>query len=129
MRKCCPAKNSTGYDSLDEERSNQKHFDYAFKELSDKPEVRAAFPTTTHLRARSSSHRLSSRHVLAVVRHYAKLITQPFGDRMIIASHRMYSSQRSAPATPYALTVKAKVPLGKLSLRTTQIRIRNAACS
>ena len=105
---------------LDEERSNQKHFDYAFKELSDKPEVRAAFPTTTLKGTQFKQPLLEFSGACAGCGEtpYAKLITQLFGDRMIIANATGCTSiwGGSAPATPYTVNREGKGPAWANSL-------------
>ncbi|NLL34486.1 MAG: pyruvate:ferredoxin (flavodoxin) oxidoreductase [Clostridiales bacterium] len=117
----CPAKNKAlVMTPLDEERSNQKHFDYAFKELSDKPEVRAAFPTTTLKGTQFKQPLLEFSGACAGCGEtpYAKLITQLFGDRMIIANATGCTSiwGGSAPATPYTVNREGKGPAWANSL-------------
>ena len=85
----CPAKTKALVMVPAEEQQHvQKHFDYAFEQLTEKPEVFEVFSETTIKGSQFKQPLLEFSGACAGCGEtaYAKLITQLFGDRMFIAN-------------------------------------------
>ena len=117
----CPAKTKAlVMTTLEEELHIQEHFDYAFENITYKPEVHEAFPVTTIKGSQFNQPLLEFSGACAGCGEtpYAKLITQLFGDRMLIANATGCSSiwGGSAPSTPYTVNREGKGPAWANSL-------------
>ncbi|NLM62016.1 MAG: pyruvate:ferredoxin (flavodoxin) oxidoreductase [Clostridiales bacterium] len=117
----CPAKTKAlVMTPLEEELHIQEHFDYAFENITYKPEVHEAFPVTTIKGSQFNQPLLEFSGACAGCGEtpYAKLITQLFGDRMLIANATGCSSiwGGSAPSTPYTVNREGKGPAWANSL-------------
>ena len=111
----CPSKNKAlVMKSLDSQMNEQPMFDYAVKEVADKPEVHEKFKETTVKGSQFKQPLLEFSGACAGCGEtpYAKLITQLFGDRMYIANATGCSSiwGGSAPSTPYTVNKEGKGP-------------------
>ena len=111
----CPSKNKAlVMKSLDSQMNEQPMFDYAVKEVTDKPEVHEKFKETTVKGSQFKQPLLEFSGACAGCGEtpYAKLITQLFGDRMYIANATGCSSiwGGSAPSTPYTVNKEGKGP-------------------
>ncbi len=117
----CPSKNKAlVMKSLDSQMNEQPMFDYAVKEVADKPEVHEKFKFTTVKGSQFKQPLLEFSGACAGCGEtpYAKLVTQLFGDRMFIANATGCSSiwGASAPATPYTKNKKGYGPAWQNSL-------------
>ncbi|MBC2870836.1 pyruvate:ferredoxin (flavodoxin) oxidoreductase [Bittarella massiliensis] len=104
---------------LDSQREKQPYFDYG-QELSPKPEVLEKFKPTT---VKGSQFRRPLLEFSGACggcgeTPYAKLVTQLFGERMVIANATGCSSiwGGSYPATPYTVTEEGRGPAWANSL-------------
>jgi pyruvate-ferredoxin/flavodoxin oxidoreductase len=114
----CPAKNKAlVMRPLDEVRTNQKYFDWAVAEISEKE---TGFDAATVKGSQFKQPYLEFPGACAGCGEtpYAKLITQLFGDRMFIANATGCSSiwAGSAPSTPYTVDKNGKGPAWANSL-------------
>ncbi len=96
------------------EKGQQQVFDYAVKEVADKPEVFEKFKDTTVKGSQFKQPLLEFSGACAGCGEtpYAKLITQVCGERMYIANATGCSSiwAGSAPSTPYTKNKEGKGP-------------------
>ena len=113
----CPAKTKAlAMKPIEEmlDKKQQEVFDYAVKEVSDKPEVFAKFADTTVKGSQFKQPLLEFSGACAGCGEtpYAKLITQVCGERMYIANATGCSSiwAGSAPSTPYTKNKEGKGP-------------------
>ena len=118
----CPGKKGAKaltMQSIDSQRPKQAVFDYALT-LEDKPEVHEKFKFTTVKGSQFKQPLLEFSGACAGCGEtpYAKLVTQLFGDRMMIANATGCSSiwGASAPATPYTKNKKGYGPAWQNSL-------------
>ncbi len=117
----CPAKNKalemTSFETMAE---TQPIFDYAFSTVTDKPEVHETFKQDTVKGSQFKQPLLEFSGACAgcVEPAYAKLVTQLFGDRMLISNATGCSSiwGGSAPATPYTVNKEGHGPAWANSL-------------
>jgi pyruvate-ferredoxin/flavodoxin oxidoreductase len=114
----CPAKNKAlVMKPLAEMMDEQKAFDYAVKEVSDK---QTGFAETSVKGSQFKQPLMEFSGACAGCGEtpYAKLVTQLFGDRMYIANATGCSSiwGGSAPATPYTVNKKGQGPAWSNSL-------------
>ena len=117
----CPAKNKAlVMVPIEEELHVQEHFNYAFEKLSEKPDIFDVFAETTVKGSQFKQPLLEFSGACAGCGEtaYAKLITQLFGDRMLIANATGCSSiwGGSAPSTPYTVNREGKGPAWANSL-------------
>ena len=98
----------------------QPIFDYAFSTVTDKPEVHETFKQDTVKGSQFKQPLLEFSGACAgcVEPAYAKLVTQLFGDRMLISNATGCSSiwGGSAPATPYTVNKEGHGPAWANSL-------------
>ncbi len=113
----CPAKTKAlAMKPIEEmlDKKQQEVFDYAVKEVADKPEVFAKFADTTVKGSQFKQPLLEFSGACAGCGEtpYAKLITQVCGERMYIANATGCSSiwAGSAPSTPYTKNKEGKGP-------------------
>ena len=114
----CPAKNKAlGVSSLADAMPQQKVFDYAVKEVSDK-ELPFKANTVKGSQFKKPLFEFSGACAGCGETPYVKLITQLFGDRMIIANATGCSSiwGASAPSIPYTTNKAGKGPAWANSL-------------
>lgn len=101
------------------EKSKQKNFDYA-QTLSCKPEVKEKFKDSTVRGSQFNKPLLEFSGACAGCGEtpYAKLVTQLYGDKMLIANATGCSSiwGSSSPSTPYTVNAKGKGPAWANSL-------------
>ena len=114
----CPAKNKAlVMKPLEENEYKQAQFDYAVKNVSEKA---LPFPKTTVKGCQFTQPMFEFSGACAGCGEtpYAKLITQLFGDRMIVANATGCSSiwGGSAPSTPYTVNKQGKGPAWANSL-------------
>ncbi|MBQ3404400.1 MAG: pyruvate:ferredoxin (flavodoxin) oxidoreductase, partial [Oscillospiraceae bacterium] len=114
----CPAKQKAlVMKPLDEQREEQKNFDYAVKNISFKD---TGFAETTVKGSQFKQPLLEFSGACAGCGEtpYAKLVTQLFGDRMYLANATGCSSiwGGSAPSTPYTVNKDGKGPAWSNSL-------------
>jgi pyruvate-ferredoxin/flavodoxin oxidoreductase len=117
----CPAKNKAlVMVPIEEELDVQEHFNYAFEKLSEKPDILEVFAGNTVKGSQFRQPLLEFSGACAGCGEtpYAKLITQLFSDRMMIANATGCSSiwGGSAPATPYTVNREGKGPAWANSL-------------
>ncbi|MDR1116916.1 MAG: pyruvate:ferredoxin (flavodoxin) oxidoreductase [Oscillospiraceae bacterium] len=117
----CPAKTKAlEMVPLETMTGMQEVFNYAFEKLSDKPEIYDAFKVDSVKGSQFKQPLLEFSGACAgcVETAYAKLITQLFGDRMLIANATGCSSiwGGSAPSTPYTVNREGKGPAWANSL-------------
>ncbi len=119
----CPAKTKAlAMKPIEEmlDKKQQEVFDYAVKEVADKPEVFAKFADTTVKGSQFKQPLLEFSGACAGCGEtpYAKLITQVCGERMYIANATGCSSiwAGSAPSTPYTKNKEGKGPAWANSL-------------
>jgi pyruvate-ferredoxin/flavodoxin oxidoreductase len=117
----CPAKEKALVMKPIEERTGeQAHYDYAFGKTAEKPEALAAFKPDSVKGSQFLQPLLEFSGACAGCGEtpYAKLVTQLFGDRMLIANATGCSSiwGGSAPATPYTVNKHGKGPAWANSL-------------
>ena len=105
---------------IETQMEQQKVFDFAVKEVSDKPEVHEKFKENTVKGSQFNQPLLEFSGACAGCGEtpYAKLITQLFGDRMYIANATGCSSiwAGSEPSTPYTTNKQGKGPAWANSL-------------
>ncbi|GHU90336.1 pyruvate-flavodoxin oxidoreductase [Clostridia bacterium] len=117
----CPAKQKAlVMKPLETQLEEQKFYDYAVKEVTDKPEVAAKFKPDSVKGSQFKQPLLEFSGACAGCGEtpYAKLITQLYGDRMYIANATGCSSiwGGSAPSTPYTVNKKGQGPAWANSL-------------
>jgi pyruvate-ferredoxin/flavodoxin oxidoreductase len=102
---------------LETQAEKQKYFDYAFKEVSQK-ETPFATATIKGSQFKQPLLEFSGACAGCVEPIYARLVTQLFGDRMIVANATGCSSiwGGSAPSTPYTVNKKEFGPAWANSL-------------
>ncbi len=114
----CPAKNKAlVMEPLETQLDEQKLFDYAVKNVSEK-ETGFAASTVKGSQFKTPLMEFSGACAGCGETPYAKLVTQLFGDRMFIANATGCSSiwGGSAPATPYTVNKEGKGPAWSNSL-------------
>jgi len=114
----CPTpKKSLVMKPLEEQEGEIPHWDFAVKEISEKPDI---VPTDTIKGSQFVKPLLEFSGACPGCGEtpYAKLVTQLFGDRMIIANATGCSSiwGASAPSTPYTTNAEGKGPAWANSL-------------
>ncbi|MDR0249069.1 MAG: pyruvate:ferredoxin (flavodoxin) oxidoreductase [Oscillospiraceae bacterium] len=117
----CPAKEKAlVMTKLEEMSGEQKYYDYAFANVAEKPAVAEAFKPDSVKGSQFLQPLLEFSGACAGCGEtpYAKLATQLFGDRMMIANATGCSSiwGGSAPATPYTVNRCGKGPAWANSL-------------
>ena len=117
----CPAKEKAlVMKPIDTQMPQQEVFDYAVKNIAEKPEVAAKFAENTVKGSQFKQPLLEFSGACAGCGEtpYAKLITQLFGDRMYIANATGCSSiwAGSEPSTPYTTNKEGKGPAWANSL-------------
>ena len=99
--------------SFGEHKEDQKYFDYGLT-VSDKPEIFEKFAKTTVKGSQFAQPYLEFSGACAGCGEtpYAKLVTQLYGDRMVIANATGCSSiwAGSAPSTPYTVDKNGRGP-------------------
>ncbi|MDO5014721.1 MAG: pyruvate:ferredoxin (flavodoxin) oxidoreductase [Clostridia bacterium] len=118
----CPGKKgqkALTMETFASQKDKQKEFDYA-QTLSCKPQVKDKFKNTTVKGSQFNKPLLEFSGACAGCGEtpYAKLITQLFGDKMLIANATGCSSiwGSSSPSTPYTVNAKGKGPAWANSL-------------
>ncbi|MDL2289069.1 pyruvate:ferredoxin (flavodoxin) oxidoreductase, partial [Oscillospiraceae bacterium OttesenSCG-928-F05] len=117
----CPAKTKAlVMKPLETQADVQARYDYAFENISEKPEVFAVFKEQTVKGSQFKQPLLEFSGACAGCGEtpYARLVTQLFGDRMFIANATGCSSiwGGSAPSTPYTVNKQGKGPAWANSL-------------
>ena len=112
----CPGNNKNEVlkmHSLEERLGDQKYFDYALT-VSDKPEVAEKFPVDTVKGSQLAFPYLEFSGACAGCGEtpYAKLVTQMYGDKMVVANATGCSSiwGGSSPSTPYTIDKNGRGP-------------------
>ena len=115
----CPAGALTMKD-LEANQGNQKFFDYAVNEVTQKQELIDKFKETSVIGSQFKKPLLEFSGACAGCGEtpYAKLVTQLFGDRMYIANATGCSSiwGNSSPSTPYTVNARGQGPAWSNSL-------------
>ena len=111
----CPSKEKAlVMKPLETQTAMQEVFNYAFDKVTDKPEVYETFKVETVKGSQFKQPLLEFSGACAGCGEpaYAKLITQLYGDRMMIANATGCTSiwGGSAPATPYTVNKEGKGP-------------------
>ncbi len=117
----CPAKQKAlVMKPIDTQMEVQKIYEYAFENVTEKKEVADAFKVDTVKGSQFKQPLLEFSGACAGCGEtpYARLITQLFGDRMMVANATGCSSiwGGSAPATPYTVNKKGQGPAWANSL-------------